>query len=281
MTVPISPGYNFKLNHKKKDNHFSSHVTMYGDLYGIGFMVSASRRIVTPTKTVIVHPGTVQFMHKSLPHRTTYISEGVYENIEIKFRECVAERILAIVGREKFDMLFEEISITLTPEAITQIQEITARIEQEWEHFDEYSEVIIEGLVIQFFVTALRGQSAPPAMDTARKENHQPLIDAISYVQHHYAQDPSLQETADAVHVSSAHLSRLFRSDLETTYSQFLTEVKLSHAMSLLLNSRLPISEVANQCGYQNSNYFCDAFKKVMGVSPLKFKKSRKGQETL
>jgi len=276
MTVPISPGYNFKLNHKKKDNHFSSHVTMYGDLYGIGFMVSGCRRIVTPTKTVIVHPGTVQFMHKSLPHRTTYVTEGLYENIEVKFRECVAERILAIVGREKFDMLFEEISVTLTPEAITKIQEITARIEQEWEHFDEYSEVIIEGLVIQFFVTALRGQSAPPAMDTARKENHQPLMDAISYVQHHYAQDPSLQETADAVHVSSAHLSRLFRSDLETTYSQFLTEVKLSHAMSLLLNSRLPVSEVASQCGYQNSNYFCDAFKKVMGVSPLKFKKSRK-----
>ena len=172
-------------------------------------------------------------------------------------------------------MLFEEISVTLTQEAITQIQEITARIEQEWEHFDEYSEAVIEGLVIQFFVVALRGRTVSPAMDTALKENHQPLIDAINYIQHHYAQDPSLQETADAVHVSSAHLSRLFRSDLDTTYSSFLTEIKLSHAMNLLLHSRLPVSEVASQCGYQNSNYFCDAFKKVMGVSPLKFKKSR------
>ena len=281
MTVPISPGYTFKVNHKKKDNHFSSHVSMYGDLYGIGFMVSGCRRIVTPTKTVIVHPGTVQFMHKSLPHRTTYVTEGLYENIEVKFRESMIEPIIAVIGREKFHMLFEEISVTLTPEAITQIQEITARIEQEWEHFDEYSEVIIEGLVIQFFVTALRGRTVSSAMDTARKENHQPLMDAISYVQHHYAQDPSLQETADAVHVSSAHLSRLFRSDLETTYSSFLTEIKLSHAMNLLLHSGLPVSEVASQCGYQNSNYFCDAFKKVMGVSPLKFKKSRKEQETL
>ena len=276
MTIPISPGYNFKVNHKKRDNHFSSNISMYRDLYGIGFMISGSRRIVTPTKTIIVHPGSVQFMHKSLPHRTTYISEGLYENIDIKFRESVVERIIAVIGRENFQMLFEEICISLTPAAITQIQEITKQIEQEWNNFDEYSEVIIEGLVIRFFITALRGQTVSPAMDTALKEKHQPLIDAINYVQHHYTQDPSLQETASAVHVSAAHLSRLFRSDLETTYSGFLTGIKLSHAAKLLLNSNLPISEIAGQCGYQNSNYFCDAFKKVFGISPLKFKKSRK-----
>ncbi len=280
MTIPISAGYNFKVNHKKMDNHYSmASANMYGDIYGIGFMLSGDRMIITPQKTVLVHPGTVQFMHKNLPHRTTYVSEGIYENIDIKFRESIAERIISVIGYEQFNQLYEKISITLTPLAQEQIRQIMAAIEQEWNHYDEYSDTIIEGLVIQFFVTVLRGQSVSPDLDSVLKEKHLPLINALYYIQQHYAEDPSLQETADAVHVSGSYLSRLFRNDLETTYSGFLTEIKLSHAMRLLLNTNLSVSQVASQCGYQNSNYFCDSFKKVLGLSPLKFKKSRKGED--
>lgn len=247
---------------------------VYGDCYGIGYMISGERMIITPEKTVIVRPATIQFMHKNLFHRTTYVSEGINETFGIKFRESVAEHVISLIGQEQFDNLFEQISITLTPEADTQVLQIAALIEHEWNNYDEYSNAIIEGLVIQLFVTALRGQSVSPDIDKILKEKHLPLVDALHYIQKSYAEDPSLDQTASTVHVSGAHLSRLFKSELGTSYSRFLTEVKLTHAMNLLLNTNLPISEVAGQCGYQNSNYFCDAFKKVIGLSPLKYRKS-------
>lgn len=56
-------------------------------------------------------------------------------------------------------------------------------------------------------------------------------------------------------------------------YSRFLTGIKISHAMALLVNTNLPIMEIAGQCGYDNSNYFSDSFKKIVGVSPLKYRK--------
>ena len=65
----------------------------------------------------------------------------------------------------------------------------------------------------------------------------------------------------------------LFTSRLDTTYSRFLTGVKISHAMALLVNTNLTITAIAGQCGYDNSNYFSDAFKKIVGVSPLKYRK--------
>ncbi len=276
MAEPILPGYNFKVNHKKKDNHYSMRrAESYGNTYGIGYMVSGDRMIITPQKTVIVHPGTVQFMHRDLVHRTTYVSEGIYENIGIKFRESVIEHIVAVIGQEAFDSLYDRISITLTPEANQHILRILELIEYEWNHYDHYSDAMIEGLVIQFFVTALRGQSFSGEWDTVLKNKHQALVDALHYIQQHYAEDPSLQQTAEAVHTSDAYLSRLFRSELGTSYSQYLTGVRISYAMSLLANTNLPISEVSVQCGYPNSNYFCDAFKKVMGISPLKYRKSR------
>lgn len=275
MAIPIPYGYNFKVNHKKRDNHYSMpSADIYGNVYAIGFMISGDRMIITPDKTVIVHPGTVQFMHKNLCHRTTYVSEGIYENIGIKFRESIVERIISVIGQGQFDRLFEQISLTLTPEATEQIYHIVTLIEQEWKRYDDYSDAIISGLVIQFFVTALRGESVSPTYDIKLKEKHTPLLDAVHYVQCFYAEDPSLEETANAAHVSSSYLSKLFKSGLNTSYSRFLTEIKLNHAMNLLLNTDLSISAVAAQCGYQNSCYFCDAFKKVIGISPLKYKKN-------
>lgn len=280
MSVPIPSGYNFKVNHKKRDNNYSMKTAVsHGNMYGIGYMLSGDRLIITPHKTVSVHPGTVQFMHKNLVHRTTYISEGIYENIDIKFRESMVEHIIAVIGQEQFDMLYEQISITLTPKANEQILQITRLIEHEWNNYDQYSDSIIESLVIQFFVTVLRGQSVSPQLDTALKNQHLSLLEAVHYVQCHYAKDPSLKETAEAVHISDAYLSRLFKSKLDTTYSLFLTEIKISHAMELLFNTNLPVSEIANQCGYPNSNYFSDAFKKAIGISPLKYRKSRNASE--
>ncbi len=280
MSVPIPSGYNFKINHKKRDNHYSMEsAESYGNMYGIGYMISGDRMIITPHKTVTVHPGTVQFMHKNLIHRTTYISEGICENIDIKFRESVAEHIIAVIGREQFEILYEQISFALTPEANEQITQIVSLIEHEWNNYDAYSNAIMESLVVQFFVTALRGQSVSPDLDTILKDQHLSLVEAIHYIQCHYAEDPSLKDTAEAVHISDAYLSRLFTSRLDTTYSRFLTEIKLSHAMALLINTKLTIAEVADQCGYPNSNYFSDAFKKVIGISPLQYRKNRNASD--
>ena len=274
MPVPIHPDYNFKVNHKKRDNHYSMNTAAsYDNMYGIGYMISGDRIIITPQKTVTVHPGTIQFIHKNLIHRTTYISEGIYENIDIKFRESVAEHIISVIGQECFNMLYNQIRITLTPQATEQIDQIVKLIEHEWNNYDTYSNAIIQGLVVQFFVIALRGQSFSSKNDVILKETHFSLINAIHYVQYHYAEDPSLRKTAEAAHLSDAYLSRLFTSHLDTTYSRFLTGVKISHAMALLVNTKLTITEIAVQCGYVNSNYFSDAFKKIVGVSPLKYRK--------
>lgn len=275
MTEPIPYGFDFKVNHKIRDNHFTmANVNVYGDMYGIGYTLSGNRMLITPDRTVLVHPGSVQFVHKDLYHRSTWMSEGTYDNTDIKFRESVAEYVASVIGREQFDMLFDQIGIDLTPEASERIRAITVLMEQEWNRSDQYFDAVMKSLVIQFFVTALRGQAA--VSEVLLKEKHVTLVDALRYIQLHYPEDPSLQQTAWAVHISGAYLSRLFKSEMDTTYSNFLTEVKLTHARKLLLNTRLPVSEIAGQCGYQNSNYFCDTFKKWLGCSPLQYRKGMK-----
>lgn len=273
MSHPIPAGFNIKINHKMMNNHFSmASADVYGDIYGIGFLISADRMIITPEKTIIIRPGNVQFMDKNLFHRTTYLSEGIYENMDIKFRESVANKVILAIGQEQFDRLFHQINLTLTPAAIEQIRSITQLMEQEWEHYDSYSDTVLTNLVIQFFITAIRGQVPPTPDVVIERSRNTPFVTALEYLQREYASDPSLITTAAAAHISPGHLSRLFKSELGTSYSRFLTEIKINHASQLLVNTTLSILEIAGQCGYQNSNYFCDAFKKVMEISPMKYR---------
>jgi two-component system response regulator YesN len=86
-------------------------------------------------------------------------------------------------------------------------------------------------------------------------------------------ENPSLEDTAHAVNVSASYLSKLFTQNITSTYSQFLTREKINHASKLLSHTNLSITEISGQSGFQNSNYFSDAFKKVTGKSPLKFRK--------
>ena len=210
MPDPIPNNYNFKIKHKKRDNRYSmSSATSYGNMYGIGYMISGDRIIITPHKTVTVHPCTIQFMHKDLIHHTTYITDGIYENVDIKFRESVTEHIITIIGQEQFDMLYDQISINLTPEANEQISQIVKLIEYEWDNYDTYSDAMIENLVVRFFVTALRGQTFSPQINTIIKVARSSLLEAVHYIQKHYAESLSLKEVAGNVHISEAYLSRL------------------------------------------------------------------------
>lgn len=273
MAIPIPAGYNFRYNHVIKDNQYSMPCAdVYGDCYGLGLLVQAERLIITPGKTIVVRPGSIQFMHKHLYHRTTYVSENTLEAYKMKFRECVAEHIKEVIGKEVFDNLFSQITIQLTENAQEKIIQLFQLIDEEWNHYDEYSNSAIEGYVTQIFIESLRGQSTATYGDLSNTR-HLPLTDALHYMEINYAQDPSLDQTAKAIHISPAHLSRLFTSELETSYSRFLTEIKLNHAMQLLLNTKLPITEVAAQTGFKNSTYFSDVFKKYIGISPLQYRK--------
>lgn len=60
------------------------------------------------------------------------------------------------------------------------------------------------------------------------------------------------------------------------TVVEYLTAVRLNRAKLLLSASDLPVEEIAYEVGY-TPNYFFSIFKKMEGVTPLKYRKNNKG----
>ncbi len=76
--------------------------------------------------------------------------------------------------------------------------------------------------------------------------------------------------------VSLSHLSRQFHKEKGVTLIQYLTGIRLEHAMHLLINSELPIHMVAEECGFSNGNYFTKVYKKVFHITPEQYRRQHR-----
>jgi transcriptional regulator GlxA family with amidase domain len=82
----------------------------------------------------------------------------------------------------------------------------------------------------------------------------------------------SVPQLAMAVNLSSSHLSRLFKTETESTLVQYRKKLRMKSAESLLVTSFLTIKEIAVKVGLPDDSHFVRDFEKIYGVSPSQFR---------
>lgn len=82
----------------------------------------------------------------------------------------------------------------------------------------------------------------------------------------------SLRDVAGHVSLSNNHFCTVFSQETGITFTEYLTDLRLSKARELLRATQLRASEIAYQVGYNDPHYFSYLFKKHMGVSPREFR---------
>ncbi|MDU1848430.1 MAG: response regulator [Niallia nealsonii] len=98
---------------------------------------------------------------------------------------------------------------------------------------------------------------------------------AKSMIEHQYADSTlSLEKVAVALQVSPVYLSRLIKQELGVSFVQLLTHRRMKQAVYLLQSTDYPIISISELVGYETQHYFSTAFKKVMGLSPNKYRRN-------
>lgn len=96
--------------------------------------------------------------------------------------------------------------------------------------------------------------------------------DAIEYMQKHCHQHLTVQDIADRVSVSPSHFSRLFKRETGSSPYEYLLNLRLDRAKGLLKQTKLSISEIAEETGFASTSNFICAFHDRVGLSPAKFR---------
>lgn len=94
------------------------------------------------------------------------------------------------------------------------------------------------------------------------------LSRAKAFVEARFAEPIAVGDIADAAHVSTATLYRLFHSWCDRSPAKYLNEVRLARARSLLTGSALPLARIASACGYSEQSALCRAMRRELGMSP-------------
>lgn len=113
-------------------------------------------------------------------------------------------------------------------------------------------------------------------------ERPEPRLDAPGYdlgreVQHYlderYAEALDLQVIAQRFKVSPYHLAHRFKAAIGCSPIHYLIRRRIGEAQSLLINTELSVTEIAERVGYRRPSYFTTAFKRVVGMTPGRYRR--------
>ncbi len=113
-------------------------------------------------------------------------------------------------------------------------------------------------------------------MDIWEFKSQNPHIQkTMKCVDAHIDEPLSLSKISALVNLSPEYLSALFKKETGKTLTEYINDRKLALAKRLILESAMPLSEIAESLGYENYNYFSRIFKARFSVSPKNVKKRR------
>ena len=94
----------------------------------------------------------------------------------------------------------------------------------------------------------------------------------LQYMEEHRAEDLKLITLAEIADLSPTGLIWKFHQQLNTTPQRHFIQLRIQYAKQLLVETSLPITQIAEKCGYNDVYYFSNAFRKNTGVSPSAFR---------
>ena len=96
------------------------------------------------------------------------------------------------------------------------------------------------------------------------------------YICKNYMERISLQDIAQAAHISRGECCRVFQRVQHESPIQYLLHYRIRQSVKLLTCTGLSISDIAQQAGFSSSSYYTECFKKEMKCKPLDYRKQHK-----
>lgn len=146
-------------------------------------------------------------------------------------------------------------SIPVIP--LTTIKSLIALINTIPERFPERDVIEI--------LSKISGQPSP---------KHEKINSVLSFLKSNFNEQHSLKDISSRVGLSPYYLAHIFPQELGLSVMQYRKQLRLAAAKEMLRNTKLPITQIAYDLGWNDSNYFSNVFKNETGLSPKSFRAS-------
>jgi len=241
--------------------------------YELSVIEHGSCRFLIENSMVDLHDGDFLLLPPQLFHYTRYLfgtclRSGVYFRLEDLDPALVAQM------PEGMDF-FSRMRLFQAPDsARRQFGELLGRMAAEEESFDERSGLMLKLQLQELLLLSSRVcqflEDSPANIHTTDRQ----VLLAARYINDHFRQQITAADIAAAAGFSPNYLSRKFREAAGIGVHDYLVFIRLRAAAFELISTQNSVTEIALHCGFSDSNYFKDAFKKKYGMTPRNYRKA-------
>lgn len=221
-------------------------------------------------------PGSL-FMIKDLDSRYVYMSRGLREAVHLAPEQQV-------VGKTDFDLFpkivaqnFRENDQRVFREGRPLVNEIHAAIffrhTPLWAISSKYPLRDRAGQIVGLITINEPYEKLAGGDDELNR-----LLPAVEQLTKRYADPLTVTALARLCGYSERHFLRLFKQRLRQSPGQFLEQVRLFHALDAVRFSNRSIAGIASDCGYYDPSVFVKRFKRFVGTTPLKCRKTHQAE---
>ncbi|MCE6076846.1 helix-turn-helix domain-containing protein [Agrobacterium vitis] len=130
-------------------------------------------------------------------------------------------------------------------------------------------------LFAALLLSSLAEAAVSEDVSSANPGDHGAMIvqEICHYLKDNFSTPLGLDDLADKFKISRRHMTRLFREVTGASIGQYTEQLKVKYASNLLLETTLPVSEIAWRLGYDSGSSLSRSMKNLTGIAPLELRK--------
>lgn len=243
--------------------------------------------LLKPIRKEVLLDSVKSFASRVGGDRKTDKSNKLLAKLEVELRKCSYKASVDIL-REYIDQLYleyhdvnviskrlqelaklilkiaEELGVGDTNELVVQMEKLKIKYLLYNNKHDAYNEVI-KMVDIVFDRMNLKGKLSDGGMKSV-----------IDYIERNLKRGISLEDVANHVNISTYYLSKIFKKEMGVNFITYVTDRKMDLAKEMLINTDIPVLNIALDLAYNEANYFSKAFKKKTGLTPSEYREKYK-----
>lgn len=205
-----------------------------------------------------LRPGWLLFGHPQAEYQCSHEHDGGDECAALTIPEDVLWDVAKVASTTEKVVLSTPAALPPLPRAAALLERARLR---ETVDLDEIGYLVAESILT-------RASKAPPP-DVARHPSRVARVHhAMDRIEASCREPLPLATVAGSVGLSPFHFLRVFRSVAGTTPHQYLIGARLRLAVRMLLDTQLPVTQIAYEVGFQDLSNFVNTFRRVIGCSP-------------
>lgn len=213
-------------------------------------------------ENIIINPGEIFLIPPFKKHLYSFKSSDKSVSSYIHFSGTGCEKLLREAG------FFPEYILHLKKSR--SLEEVFEKLRREFLLKKPFYDNLCTSYLIEFL--SLAGRKNEELKNPVFSKNKQEIDRILNIMIEKYSENRNISYYAQMCHLSISRFQHVFKSCTGQTPVEYINNLRINHAKEYLINTDLSISDISEAVGFTDQNYFSRVFKKITGISPVKFK---------